>query len=319
MVIPVNKRLFAKLVLICALPAALLAQTPSAIDFSISFYDQQVYFPGDPVQIRISVVNNSAGPYSFRLADNRIFNLEFELVDLSNVAQPASEQFTTLRMSNQRIYFRDISLNPGEEFSFIEDLSNFRTISEGIYVVRANFFPELVGPANGPKLTSNRLTLAVRPGFRVAERRIIAAEEAVTSHLRATPIPPDEVISQLIQSRMHGQKEAFFLHLDITSLYRMDPRNDNIFRRLSEREQFTVLNDFRESLWNPSIQDNISRIPLRYEILRTSYDASTATVDTIQKYQMDSYIEVKRYTYKLNKRDGIWFLTSYTVTNLGTE
>lgn len=289
------------------------------VQFTINFYDQQVYLPGDPVQIRISLRNETAQTYSFRLADQRVFNLDFEVLDLRNIALAASEEFTIARTSNQRVFFREVSLNPGEEFSFVETLNQYRDLKEGVYVVRSRFYPELLGPENSTSLVSNRLTLAIRPGYRQEDRVLLAAESRVQEVLRAEAIPPDEVVSRMLEARMHNNRERFFLHLDSTSLYRSDNRRDSQFRRLSEREQLVLLEAFKEELWQPSIQDSISRISLNYEILRTSYDSSRGTVETLQRYQMDSYIELKRFTYQLERRDGIWFIVGYSVMNLGTE
>lgn len=295
----------------------LFAQSP--IQYEISFYDQQVYLPGDSVQLRISLRNDSSQVFSFRLADERMFNLDFEVVNLRNVAQPASEKFTIARSSNQRVYFREISLNPGEEFSFVETLNDYRVLDEGVYVVRSHFYPDLVGPQTMKSFASNRLTLAIRPGYREQDRVILAAEQRTMEVLQAQAIPPDEVVSNLIEARMHNNREKFFLHLDVTALYRLDPRRDSQYRRLSEADQLTVLSSFESELWTPTIQDSISRVPLNYEILRTSYDSSSGTVEALQRYQMDSYVELKRFTYRLSRRDGVWFIVAYTVTNLGTE
>ncbi len=295
------------------------AQPQTGVHYSISFYNQQIYFPGDPIQIRMSIKNDSPSVYTFRIADNRIFNVEFEVVDLRNVAQVHSEHFTTTRNSVQRVYFREISLNPGEEFSFIETLNHYKILDEGVFVIRSHFYPELVGSASMPRFTSNRLTLSIRPGYRLHERVVLATEERVQTILQAQPIPPDEVVAKLIEARMQSNRQRFFLHLDVTSLYRMDPRRDSQFRRISEQDQFAVLQEFQDVLWDPSIQDSISRIPMSYQILRTSYDATTAQVEAIQRYQMNSFVEVKRFSYRLNRRDGVWYVVSYTVTNMGTE
>ncbi|NCN04174.1 MAG: hypothetical protein GW949_00935 [Spirochaetales bacterium] len=297
----------------------LSAQTPPEISFSIQFYEQQMYFPGDDVQIRLSIKNESPEPFTFRLADNRLFNLEFDVVDLRNISQPPSQNFTMARTSVERVFYREVSLNPGEEFSFIEKLGLYRQISEGVYVVRAHFFPDLVGPQTMGRYTSNRLTLAIRPGFQEQQRVVLAAEQNIQQILQANPIPPDQVITTILQARMQSQRERFFLYLDVRSLYRMDPRRDSQFRRLSEQEQFKALQEFEEILWAPTIQNSISQIPLRYDILRTTYDQSNARVSVIQRYQMDSFVEVKLFEYNLSRVNGIWYVTSYIVNNQGTE
>ncbi|WP_156104519.1 hypothetical protein [Spirochaeta lutea] len=294
-------------------------QEANQVRFSISFFNQEIYYPDSAIQVKVSILNNSPGVYRFRLADDRKFNLDFTIVDLKNTPLPTSPEFTTARTSNQRIYFREVSLNPGEEFSFTSTLNDYRMVKPGIYVVQGLFYPELVGNAGSRTLSSNRLTLSVRPEYTQEERTVFRVEEEQRQLLQEAALPPDEVVAYMLDARMHSRKAQFFLYVDLEQLYRMDPRRDSQFRRLSEAEQHQILQQYEETLWEPENDDSIRRIPLSYEIRRTSYDATTAQVDVIQRYQMDSYIEIKRYIYTLQRRDGIWYITGYTVSNLGTE
>jgi hypothetical protein len=199
-------------------------------------------------------------------------------------------------------------------------LNEFREFSSGVFVVQASFYPELVGSVNrANKISSNRLTLSVRDGFLEEKYPELMVEQSIEQQLRQRALPPDEVVSYLLEARMHERKSQFFLYLDVESVFRMDPRRDSRFRRLSEAEQYQVLENYREVLWEPAIEDSISRKPISFEVRKTTYDKTNAKVESVQRYQLDSYVEVKQFTYSLQRRDGIWYITEYMVNNLGTE
>lgn len=180
-----NKRILLNLILILCVLTVATAQSEQNIQFSINFHNQEIYFPDSQVDIRVSLYNTSSEVYRFRLADNRMFNLDFEVVDLRNIPQPVSAKFTTARTSNQRIFFREVSLNPGEEFSFISTLNEFREFSSGVFVVQASFYPELVGSVNrANKISSNRLTLSVRDGFLEEKYPELMVEQSIEQQLR---------------------------------------------------------------------------------------------------------------------------------------
>ena len=100
------------------------------VDVSIRFFDKSLYFPDDPIKVKIELKNNTPENYHFSLADNRFFNLDFEVRSLTNRLSEPTEQLKTDRFQNQHIFYRDISISPGEEFSFIVDLTEFIRIDE---------------------------------------------------------------------------------------------------------------------------------------------------------------------------------------------
>jgi hypothetical protein len=42
-------------------------------------------------------------------------------------------------------------------------------------------------------------------------------------------------------------------------------------------------------------------------------------VVVLEKFRTGTYVERKRYTYYLHRRDDVWTISDYTVQNLGTE
>lgn len=57
---------------------------------------------------------------------------------------PSTQGLIRKRTTNQTVYFREISLEPGEEYSFRENLKEYLEIKDpSIYYVELRFYPEL--------------------------------------------------------------------------------------------------------------------------------------------------------------------------------
>jgi hypothetical protein len=297
-----------------SMAAGEMVDNPS-ISLEINFHNKQIYYPNDNIYVRVSIKNNGSSIYRFRLADNRIFNLDIDLVNMANISQRMSDRFINTRSSNQRVFFREISLQAGEEYSFIENISDYRMVDEGLYVVNAYFYPELVEGMNSNPLRSNRLTLSVEPGFRREDRIELIQEEEALQLVRSASLAPDEVIVRTLEARMHNRREEFFLYLDEEQLYLDDPFRARSYTPLSERDRLQVINEYKELLWSETIDEGISSVPSSYEILQTQYSPVKGEVQVRQRYDNGNFVEVKRFFYEMEQRDGIWFLVRYRVVN----
>lgn len=297
----------------------LAASDPGPVLLNIQLYDQQLYYEGDPVQVRVTLTNESTEPYRFRLADTRLFNLEFEIKDMASISARPSAHYTTVLGENKPIYVREVSIQPGEEFSFIEQLQDYQDLPGGIYTVRAYFHPELLNNKSRQPLYSNRFNLSIRPAARRQRQVEDRIQVQVQDVLSQEKLPPDQVVAHTIAARQKNLKEAFFLYLDLEALYRTEPRRGAIYKRMSEMDRLDQIAEYRELLWTQKNDDAISYLPKEWKITNTNYTDTKATVSTIQKFVFGSLIEVKEYIYQLEKRQDVWYIVNYTVNNKGTE
>ena len=243
------------------------------------------------------------------------------------------------RSQSQQVYFREVSIEPGESFSFVEDLRNYALIERsGAYVVQARFFPELyqnrltsgadsrsqvLAPPNaggGAFILSNRLSLNVRPSLIPGANGIpLALDLETNAVLVRERLPPDEVVTYTITARQKEQWEKFFLYLDLEAMISRDPTRRRQWLAESEEGRQKMVDRFRLELQNSQVDGSISTIPIYFRIERTEYNADEGTVIVLQNFRAGTYTERKRYTYYLNRRDGIWSIVDYVVVNLGTE
>lgn len=295
------------------------------VTLEINYDKEDVFYPNDYIPIRITIKNNSAETYRFKLAENKTFNTEVNVYGLDNKALVESDKFSSLKSYENPILYREVSILPGEEFSFVQNLSDYREIKEGVYVVSAKFYPNLNVDTITRKsvLESNKLALSVKPAFLKGDTGAKYSEELkrnIVERLKQLNMPPDEVVTYLIKARIENNREKFFLYLDAESLYTKNTRAAYIYKRQSEDGRTKILNQYKDQLWASEINDDISMVPMDYEVVSTSYSGVQAEVIVRQTYKFSpKYIEAKRFTYHLDKRDNIWIINGYEVLNLGNK
>ena len=287
--------------------------------FSIRFFDQKVYFLGDAVQVEAIIANTGTDTLRFKVSDNRFFNLDFDVRTTTNVGLEHAREFTIERNSDQPVFFREVSLEPGEKYGIVVDLTKFAAIlSPGQYVLQASFYAELFRGPDSSATKSNRLSLNVKPPLLTAEER--AMVEAETGALLArAPLPPDEVVSWTITARQKSQWERFWLYLDLESLMRKNPEKDRAFRNATEAGRRQMIDQFRLQLQQTTIAQEISVIPTSFTIQKTTYNAAEGTVQALERFKYPDYTELKAYTYHLKKSDRYWIIYDYEIRNQGTE
>ena len=97
----------------------------------------------------------------FKLADDRMFSIDFNVVTVKNTTLSQSETLIKKRTTHQAVYFRDIALDTGEEYSFVENLKDYIDLTEpAVYYADLKFYPELYKSKHNA-LVSNRLSIKI--------------------------------------------------------------------------------------------------------------------------------------------------------------
>ncbi|HCC37800.1 MAG TPA: hypothetical protein DEQ14_09370 [Treponema sp.] len=341
---------FALLIVLLNLPTALFAVTDSdtqAVDFSIRFYDKRIYYAEtDPVYVRITITNNSPSSYRFKLADDRAFSVDFDIRSLSNQNLEPADTLIRKRTQSQHIFFREIAIEPGEAFSFIEDLRDYANLKQpGAFVVQARVYPDLYrtgrnlpaisAGANGDAsparnsftdsagvtiLESNRLNLNIRPQYINGPDGIpLAMDNATGAVLVRERLPPDQVVEYLLSARQKSQWEKFFLYLDLEAMLSRDAVRRRKWTAEGEDGRRRMLAEYRQEMQNSLVDGDIATIPSEFTVERTTYNSAEGTVTVLEKFRTGNFTEIKRYTYFLAQKDNVWTVVNYSVVNLGTE
>ncbi|MDR1147978.1 MAG: hypothetical protein LBK66_05040 [Spirochaetaceae bacterium] len=325
--------------------ALIFSAEQAGVSLGIRYFDKQLYYPqqGD-ILVQVTITNTSSEVYHFRLSDDRAFSIDFDVRALTNRPLENADVLVRKRTGQQQVFFRELSLDPGESLSFTENIRDWRRIDNpGSYIVQARFYPDLFKPAvsnstesslfvslsgtpsenkelQQTSIESNRLNLQIKaPAILNSEGIPVALEEETQAVYFREHLPPDEVVTWTLRSRQKSQWEKFFLYFDIEQMLLRDAARGRVWRAESEEGRRRMLAKYREDLGGQVIDGDISAIPYEFTIEQTTYNEDEGTVNVLEKFRIGDYTELKRYTYYLRRAGDIWVIVDYVVQNLGTE
>ena len=290
---------------------------------SIKLYDRTIYYPdsaqNNPVYVHISIVNKGQNTLRFKLADDRAFSIDFTAFDARSTKLAQKDSLIRKRTTSRTVYFRELAIEPEEEYAFIVDLKDYLVIEKpSVYYFELTFYPDLYKSKNSA-IVSNRLSIEVNPDPGIASATVLPVDYATAEILKPEAIPPDKVIEYTIIARQKSLWDQFFLYMDVESVYLKNEANKRKYTASSEQERITMLSNFKRMLASANIDSDIAAIPETFTIEKTAYTKNEGTVSVIEVFKYPTFKEKKRYTYYVRKRDGIWHIYDYTVDNLGTE
>ena len=293
----------------------------TGLDVTIRFYNQEVYTTDSEIHIRISIRNSGSETASFRLSDQRQFNIDFDVRTTENMPVNPSREYLATRTRNQPIFFREVYLEPGEEYAFTERLDSYVELSSpGVFHIQATFKPML---SSSPEpqtaaLQSNRLVLSLRPPLSRLEEAMIKAEQETVHTLLRRDLSPDQTVRETIEARQQQQWERFFLYIDVESIMLRNPRLERQFRNSSAQERSAMIDRYRDLMRELKSEDDILQIPQEYRVLQTEYTPSSGSVVVEKQFRYPTYTEIREYTYFVHRVDRYWQIYDYSVRNLGT-
>lgn len=295
----------------------------SDVSVSIRFYDRTMYYPGNasdnPIFVHITVSNKGNETLRFKLADDRMFSTDFNAFTVKNTHLSQTMELVRKRTTNQVVYFREIALESGEEYSFVENAKDFLEFDEpSIYYLELTFYPELY-KSKFLSVKSNRLTLEVRPSPSAASSSLIPVEEQTAAVLKPEAISPDKVVEQTIVARQKSLWDQYFLYLDLEEMLKKNPLQKRKYINASAEECSRMIEQYRADLMASRYDNDIVAVPERFEIQKTTYSQTEGKVVVLEWFKYKNFSERKEYTYYVRQKDGIWQIYDYDVNNLGTE
>ena len=290
---------------------------------SIKYQNRSIYYPGNnednPINVHITIKNNNSETLRFKLAEDRAFSLDFHAYTAKSDELDNNEDLIQKRTTNQTVYFREISLEQGEEYSFVENVKDFISIKNpGVYYLQLSYYPELY-KSKYISLNSNRLTLEIRPSSSAASSTFIPVEGGTEDLLKKQEISPDKVVEQTIIARQKSLWDQYFLYMDVESLLKRDPVLKRRYTSVSAQERERMIDSFKADLMQARIENDIIAIPEKFQIEKTTYTPTEGTVTVTEWFKYPNFRERKSYVYKIRQREGYWMIYDYTVVNLGTE
>jgi hypothetical protein len=324
-----RKHILPALFLILGLCSALEGAESGAVSINIRYFDKRIYYiEAEPIYVQITITNKGPAAYRFKLADERAFSVDFDVRATTNLAVEAADLLIRKRSQSRQVYFREISVEAGESFSFVEDLRAYALLNRsGSYIVQARIYPELYSPGVPPPaadsfrpLESNRLSLSIRPRALPGPDGVpLALDLETNAILVREKLPPDEVIRYLLTARQKSQWEKYFLYLDLEAMLSRDAFRQRQWQAESEEGRQRMIDRYRAELQSEIVDGDIATIPMDFVVERTLYEAEEGTVTVLEYFKIGAYTEKKRFVYYLRRQEDIWTVVDYSVTKLGTE
>jgi len=283
----------------------------------IELANPKIYYQDDEIYINIKIFNKSNTDTVFTIANNKIFSFDFDMVTIQNKTIEHSVEYINSFHKVQSVFTSHIILASKEGYVFKARLNDYYDINNpGQFFIRCYFYPDLKfsNMTRENTILSNQLSINIRPS-KIEEETIIE-KESVEEEKKyyVTKRPPDEVIEYMLTSRMNKEWEKFFLYLDLEKLIMTHNYYRERYLKADKETQIEIINEYKQYLKRDRI-DNISFMPTKFEIKKTEYSEGRAKVEALIFFKYQDYDEKKYYTYFLNKKGNIWYVSSYEVLN----
>lgn len=310
----------------------------SKVNFSIRFQNKTVYNKDSIVTLKASIENNTPYDYIFELADDPFFNVDINVSNMVNVAMPVTDAFLYRRQNkmNDPVLSRLISLKSGEVHSFEIILNEYVDLPEnGSYVVNAEFRPKSsygkdeINLAKGTgglvsfntiKSPSLILTITNRVNNKEAAERELE-DFAKNEILARENLFPNQVVEYILDALQTKQWNKYFLYLDLEQLFLLSGDKAKKYKYADVNTRAKMMQDFKDNLSNMNSDDEISVVPIEYDIIKTSYTDDRAEVVTREVFRKRQYDEVKEFHFYLRKNTetNVWLVYDYYVLHLGNK
>lgn len=286
---------FLLIVLIAAVSAYADKSVQTIPRFSIRYHDKNIYYPGDEIEIKLTLTNPSDSGESdmtFYIADDARQSFGFDLRSLTGEPTPLADGFAAAL--NDRGAYRVVHLAPGQELSITVPLNRWADLSiPGQYRLTGFFYPHLRGNGTTASRADSVLDLTVMPD---TERRWQdEMDQTVRDALIRRDIDPWLVVSETLANRKEGKYNRAMLYLDTESLASVIP---------TVTDSSQLERSLREGAWN-GIQGFEHPVE-SYELMASQIYPSEATVLIRAAYRPYGELFSRDLRFYLHKISGYW-------------
>ncbi|MDR2735087.1 MAG: hypothetical protein LBC99_10725 [Spirochaetota bacterium] len=307
----------------CVFALRLFAEYPTLEAPSLSVQVdllQRTYYINEPIPVYMTVVNTSAEPVRFSLAQQIFLNFDFRVRSLQDMQVKERDDWQLHKLASRQDILqaeaaRSITLAPGERFGRVIDIAEWlRLIDPGVYELTGYFWMYPQRASYDYRYESNRKRFLLEAPREVVEA--IALEKATQSETEVKRMSADETVDYIISAKRRGDWDAYFRFMDLTRLI-------NVFHQYRARyvaadlaSRSSVMDDFKNFLRAfPSEQIDHHFV----QNVTVTRDEATlnesAKVECMIVYRTGQLVERKIYHFSLYRKLDRWYVDSYYVIN----
>ncbi|QMU99383.1 hypothetical protein F0310_03100 [Borrelia sp. A-FGy1] len=305
-------------------PFILFSRDYKGLDFKVKFFNQSIYRINSNISVEVSLANASNDLVTLEMGDINTFGFDFDVTDTTNIRVKRPIEYVKDRSKNVAIPVRTLTLRPNEKFSVVMSLNQFVQFDkDGVYFVKGVFFPDISDLQK--RIESNVITLFLKPKRDDMNEKAekldfsnLSSDHNIQGVLKRVNLSPDKIVEYLFEALRLGEKEKFFLYIDIESLILNDKNKAYLYKQELKSGYSNMLEEYKEYLWSGTGAD-ISKIPSKFSIVETTYTDSTGKVTSDLYFDDGHFYITKRYTFFFKKYDYYWIIYDYAVQNTGIK
>jgi hypothetical protein len=290
----------------------------SNIEASIGFYNKQIYYVNSPIIVEFQIVNHGEDPFLFIASFDKMFTFDFDVRTVSNRSVDHSRFYELQRRQFKPVMNDKITLKQNEVYGVRIDIGEwFDFQSEGDYIVKGVFYPNLITDPEYRMYSDVELFLHVNPPYTEKYREEVRIEEI--QKLKAEILPPYDVVAFTIKALMDRDFEKYFLYIRMDKFIMQFQNARRKYMNARDADKPKVIEEFRQYLMGKNKLENIpfaETVPTDFEIEETHIIKRDARVVVTEYFEYGQVRETKRYTYFLHKYGDQWFLENYEVVNI---
>ncbi len=292
--------------------------TPPPLEVTIQFVNKEIYFMGNPIKVKIQIINRGIKRQIFSIGNEKIFSFDFEILSRENQPVEHSKYYYIKRNMWETVFVDEVSLEPNEIFGTIIDLNEWFDFKKpGEYYIRGIFYPDLITDKSVVLYSSNELLLDLKPPYPGKLKEKVKKE--ITKKLKAQPLPPYKVVDLLLKSLIKGDFDTFFLYINFDKFIMQFENSKRIYLAAKDIDKPKIIEKFKAYLKGENKLESLPFTefrPIKYKIKKSVIEENNATVEVLETFKYGTLIENKLYKYYLHRYGNIWLLESYEVLNM---
>ncbi len=276
------------------------------VSFSIRYYDKNIYYPGDPIELKLTLTNTAvinAQDESFYLASDLRHSFGFNLRTLTGEVMDPAEGFA-MAVNNPGAY-RVLNLSPGQELSMVVTLNDWVDIPQAEqYRLEGFFYPGLRGLNMKTLQAETVLDLNILPETDNTWKDQI--DDSVRRALISRDLDPVSTVLETIENHSMSRFNRAIIYLDIESLTRNLPAisSPDILEKSLIRGSWRLL---------PGLD-----LPLNsFEVQSSQVYRDEAIVFLTAEYNTYGEVFERDLRFYLHKKDGYWSIRRIETLPMG--
>ncbi len=277
------------------------------IDLYLRFENEEIYFVGSPILVRIEITNKSPNNYFLEIAENLMFSIDFKVFTSYAEQVPYSKYYILAKATKEKVFTRSILLSPFQSMSYTVDISQWFDFKQsGIYFIQGLFYTSI--ERDQVILTKNILKLELNPAksFFPSEKQASEYVEAKKIQKNLKDLPPYKIVEMALNARIEHNWELYFSLFDFDSYIIQFSKYRDIYTYASEKERLKIIEDFKKE----RIEEFYNEL-IHYEIKKSIIEKDKAVINVYLEFNYKNIIEKFEGEFYLVLKNQIWLISGY--------